>query len=240
MKNYIIQRRIYILIALVIMLPLLFNFYSQVLMVWGVRNGIITASLIVVVVWFILSLFMGRSASCGYACPYGALQEIFGHHILKKKPKSKKSDKLKYIVFIFFIVVASFSLFMIGGFNEIDIFAPEGNLKLIMASIFVMLIGAISLLFGSRAYCRYLCPIGVLFTIGAKLGRNIKIPSLHLISQENNCSNCKLCDKACPIGLDVSNMVKYNAMDDPNCILCGECIKKCPKDAINYSFGIKK
>lgn len=222
---------------LVITLPLLFNFYSQILMAWGVRSGIITASLIVVALWFILSLFMGRSASCGYTCPYGALQEIIGQHILKKKPKFK-ADKLKYLVFIFFIAMVSFSLFKLGGFRGVDLFAPEGNLKLIMASLFVIVVSFISLLFGSRAYCRYLCPVGVLVTIGAKLGRNIKIPSLHLISGENNCSDCKLCDKACPVGLDVSNMVNYNTMDNPNCILCGECIKKCPKDAINYSFSI--
>jgi len=239
MKNQIIRLRIYILIALVMMLPLLFNFYSQILMAWGIRNGIITASLIVVSAWFILSLFMGRSASCGYTCPYGALQEIIGHHILKKKPESKKADKLKYLVFLFFIGMVSFSLFKIGGLNKVSLFAPEGNIKLIMASLFIVIVGVFSLL-GSRAYCRYLCPVGVLFIIGSKLGRIIKIPSLNLVSDQNNCSDCKVCDKACPMGLNVSNMVNYNTMDNTNCILCCECIKRCPKDAIDYSFSIKE
>lgn len=208
-------------------------------MVWGVRNGIITFSLIMVTLWLISSLFIGRSASCGYTCPYGALQEIIGHKILKRKPKSGRADKLKYIAFLYFIGIVSLSLFKLGGFNKVILFAPEGNIKLIMASLFIIIVGVISLL-GSRAYCRYLCPVGVLFIISAKVGRIIKIPTLHLVSGENNCSDCMLCNRSCPMGLNVSNMVNYNTMDNPNCILCGECIKRCPKDVIDYSFSIRE
>ena len=41
------------------------------------------------------------------------------------------------------------------------------------------------------------------------------------------------------MGLDVNQMVSNSSMNDLNCILCGECIEKCPKDAINYSFTAK-
>ncbi len=45
MKKHKIRLRIYILVTLVITLPLLLNVYSPILMVWGIRNGIITASI---------------------------------------------------------------------------------------------------------------------------------------------------------------------------------------------------
>ncbi|WP_424355932.1 4Fe-4S binding protein [Methanobacterium sp. MBAC-LM] len=240
MKNHKIRIRTYILIALVIMLPVLFNLYSPVLLSLGIRNGIITASFIVFAVWFIISLFMGRSASCGYTCPYGALQELVGKYVLNKKPKHVKADKIRYIVFVFFFLMVSYFVLKIGGLKGVDLFAPNGNPQLvILIPAFIITIGLLSVLFGSRAFCRYLCPQGVFLTIGAKLGRKIKMPSLHLISNHKDCSDCKLCDKSCPMGLNVSHMVKNNDMENPNCILCGECIEKCPKETINYTFSIK-
>jgi polyferredoxin len=240
MKNHKIRLRIYILIALVITLPILLNVYSPVLMVWGIQNGIITASFLVFAAWFMLSLFMGRSVSCGYTCPYGALQEILGIHVLKKKPTSEKANKIRYFVFVIFLLMVSFFIFNIGVLKNIDLFASNGNLQLvILITISIITIGLLSIILGSRAFCRYICPQGVFLTIGAKLGRKIRIPSLHLISNNEDCSDCQLCDKSCPMGLNVSHMVNNSAMDNLNCILCGECIEKCPKDSINYSFSAK-
>ena len=237
MKKHKIRLRIYILIVLVITLPVLLNVYSPILMVWGIRNGIITASLLIFAAWFMLSLFMGRSVSCGYTCPYGALQEILGIHVLKKKPKSEKANKIRYFVFVIFLLLVSFLIFNIGVAKNIDLFASNGNLQLvILITISIITIGLLSIILGSRAFCRYLCPQGVFLSIGSKLGKKIKIPSLQLNSNNNNCTNCKLCDKSCPMGLNVNLMVKNSTMDNLNCILCGECIEKCPKDAINYSF----
>jgi polyferredoxin len=62
---------------------------------------------------------------------------------------------------------------------------------------------------------------------------------MHLKNSHENCSNCKLCNKACPMGLDVNDMVKNDTMENLNCILCGECIENCPEKTINYSFSIK-
>jgi polyferredoxin len=248
MKNHKIRLRSYILVALVIMLPILFSFYSPVIMAWGILNRIITLSALIFVTWFILSLFMGRSASCGYTCPYGALQEILGGSILKKKPKFEKADKIRYFIFVLFLLMTSYFILKGEGFKGVDLFASNGTYSIlwinsaqlaILIPISIIAIGILSIIFGSRAFCRYLCPQGVFLTIGTKLGRKIKIPSLHLRSNMDNCSSCNLCDKSCPMGLNVSHMVNNSTMDNLNCILCGECIEKCPKEVINYSFSPK-
>lgn len=57
MKNHKISLKNYILIALVITLPILFGFYSPVLLIWGIRNGVIKVSVIIFAAWIILSLF---------------------------------------------------------------------------------------------------------------------------------------------------------------------------------------
>ncbi|MGO5092696.1 EFR1 family ferrodoxin [Clostridium sp. LCP25S3_F10] len=44
----------------------------------------------------------------------------------------------------------------------------------------------------------------------------------------NNCINCKLCVKLCPMGsIEFEDVTKLNGI----CIKCGACIKKCPVEA---------
>lgn len=239
MKNRKIRTRTYILISLIIFLPLLANFYSVILMVEGIKIGIITLSSLVFTAWLLLSLFMGRSISCGYTCPYGALQEILGRYT-NKKPKSEKASKIRYFFFMLFLLIVSYSILKIGGLKGIDLFVSNGSLQLvILIPAFIVITGFLAVVFGSRAFCKYLCPQGVFLAIGAKLGRKIKIPSMHLKNSHESCSNCKLCNKSCPMGLNVNEMVKNDTIDNLNCILCGECIENCPEKAINYSFSIK-
>ncbi len=238
MKNRRIRARTYILALLVVLLPVLFNFYSPVFMVWGIHNGIITFSFLIFGTWFILSLFMGRSASCGYTCPYGALQEVL-NKAQNKKPKSKKANNIRYVIFVLFLLMVSYFILNVGGLKGVNLFTSDCSLLLVtLIPAFIIAISFLSIIMGSRAFCRYLCPQGVFLTIGTELGRKIKIPCLHLRTNHKDCSNCKLCDKSCPMGLDVSDMVKKGNMENLNCILCGECIEKCPKKAINYSFSI--
>ncbi len=41
-----------------------------------------------------------------------------------------------------------------------------------------------------------------------------------------SCTNCRLCDKACPMSLDIS---KVNQVQDIDCHLCGDCVASCPE-----------
>jgi ferredoxin-type protein NapH len=83
MKKYEIRLRIYILVALVITLPILLNVYSPILMVWGIRNVIITVSVLIFAAWFMISLFMGKSASYGYICPRRRYKKLLGIHVFQ-------------------------------------------------------------------------------------------------------------------------------------------------------------
>ncbi|MEA4826895.1 MAG: EFR1 family ferrodoxin [Clostridium sp.] len=47
----------------------------------------------------------------------------------------------------------------------------------------------------------------------------------------NNCNDCKICVKVCPMGsIDNEDVSKLNGI----CIKCGACIKKCPSNAKYY------
>jgi ferredoxin len=50
-------------------------------------------------------------------------------------------------------------------------------------------------------------------------------------------NNCLTCSRNCPMSLDVNQMVQRADMEDGECILCGNCVDGCPKEAICFSFS---
>jgi len=65
--------------------------------------------------------------------------------------------------------------------------------------------------------------------IGDKLGRLLKIPSLHLEANKEKCNGCGLCSIKCPMSLPVKEMVLSGKMKNIDCILCGECVDNCAR-----------
>ncbi|HLN52077.1 MAG TPA: 4Fe-4S binding protein [Lentimicrobium sp.] len=52
------------------------------------------------------------------------------------------------------------------------------------------------------------------------------ISVLKISRNSESCTNCKLCDKACPMSVKVSTVDKVNDID---CHLCGDCVTNCPE-----------
>jgi polyferredoxin len=48
------------------------------------------------------------------------------------------------------------------------------------------------------------------------------------------------CTTHCPMSLAVNDMVKASNMENTECILCGNCVDGCSKNAILYRFGQAK
>ena len=76
--------------------------------------------------------------------------------------------------------------------------------------------------------------------IGRWIRNLFKWPSLRLVADAASCSNCQTCTRNCPMSLDVNAMVQREDMEDGECILCGNCVDGCPKDAIRFSFSAGK
>jgi polyferredoxin len=95
---------------------------------------------------------------------------------------------------------------------------------------------ALALIFGRRAGCHTICWMAPFMILGRKLGNLVNWPGLRLVAEPDNCSNCQTCTRNCPMSLDVNTMVQQEAMEDSECILCGNCVDGCSRDAIRYSF----
>ena len=80
-----------------------------------------------------------------------------------------------------------------------------------------------------RFFCKYLCPMG------AFLGAISRASLFKVRRNAATCTNCKACDKVCPVNVDVSTVEVVN---DAECINCNECVNVCPvQETLTVSTG---
>ena len=96
-----------------------------------------------------------------------------------------------------------------------------------MSVITLLFFGGIIALnrFAPRFWCRYLCPLGALLSLISPLG-------LFRRRVSQDCNECLICQKSCPMGAIREGPKETFA---PECIQCLNCEKVCPKEAISFS-----
>lgn len=187
----------------------------------------------------LFTIVMGRFF-CGWLCAFGTFND-FINIISKKLFKTKFNVNkqldhilkyLKYAVLLFivlFIWTTGSKIF--NSVNPWNAFAQLTQLSKGLSSYFygfviLTLIAAGDVLV-ERFFCRYLCPLGAVFSIVSKL-RIFKLSRL-----KDECGNCKLCTKNCSMGINLkgSKIVKSG-----ECINCFKCIEICPRKNVQANI----
>lgn len=203
--------------------------------------------------WYVLGILMlygltlGRTI-CGWLCPLGLIQELLHKLPTPKIPKGSVTHALsylKYILLALFVIglplIYSAQRFPVPGFCKY--ICPAGTLegamgllanpvnaeKFSMLNIlftrkFLLMVGILTLcVFCYRAFCRFLCPLGAIYGLFARLS------VLGVRVEANRCTDCGRCVATCR--MDVRRV------GDHECIHCGECIDVCPTKAIRMQAG---
>lgn len=179
--------------------------------------------------------FLAGNFFCGWLCPFGTAQEMFGKLgslFIKKKFKVSPSLQ-RYLQFSRYILAAIVFAHIADSFVDLSsinayktfMHAMSGKLAQTTAT-FIMGTFLVVALFFERPFCNYFCPEGIKFGL-ASLTRFFSIKR-----NSNTCIQCKCCDKVCPMNIEVS---KGNHVRNAQCINCFKCIAACPKqDALTY------
>lgn len=184
---------------------------------------------------------------CGFACPFGFLQELL-HKLptpkLQKGRWSRRLSRLKYLVLAVFVLalplwyafarglpVPAFCKYLCpagtleGGF---PLMARREEYRALAGALFgwktlVCLAVLAACVFIYRAFCRFLCPLGAIWSFFSRLALlAVRVdPAL--------CIECGRCVRQCRVDI--------RHVGDAECIQCGECTGCCPTGAISFSVA---
>lgn len=181
---------------------------------------------------------------CGFLCPFGLIQELL-HKIpspkLRKNRWTRKLSWLKYGVLVVFVValpvwyafarglpVPTFCKYICpagtleGGFPLLALRTEYRSLAGWLFSWKALVCIAILILcvFLYRAFCRFLCPLGAIYSLFSRLAL------LAVRVDGDLCDSCGACVRTCE--MDVKRV------GDHECIQCCRCAQVCPKQAIYF------
>lgn len=233
--------RIALLIISLLLFPITIWYMSPYLIIMGALEGVISGSAILFILLFFGSIFGGR-IFCSYVCPMGGLAECL-IPVNDKPLKKKKSRWIKpvlwsiWIVSIFMIFVSSGRAYkadpLYQTFHGISVANPYAYIIYYGVIVLVLLC---SLLIGRRAFCHYFCWMSVFMILGVKMRRMLRLPGLRIVSHPKKCVSCLQCDRHCPMGLPVSELLIKGEIMEPECIQCGACVDNCPKAVLEYGM----
>ncbi len=173
---------------------------------------------------------IGNKIVCGWACPFGALQEL----IYRCSGKNRKvpfllSNGMRVILFIgmllflFGIVGGQKGFVLYHGINPFNLF----NFHLDSLSLKIAVVAyLLASLFLYRPFCSFICPFG-LVSWGLEQCSLKKI-----IIDHKTCTACRACMNKCPNQAMEDRIKKAKLPCD--CFSCGNCLGSCSFSSIRY------
>ena len=192
------------------------------------------SSFILMIIVFALALAFGP-VFCGWICPMGTVQEFIsriGRRIFGKRHNSfipRAADRylryLRYLVLGWVIYATAVSGVLV--FADYDPYYALFNFwtgEVAVSAFVILALVLLAALFVERPFCKYACPYG------AVLGLFNIVRVFGIKRNTDTCINCRACDRACPMNIQVSTAGRVR---DHQCISCLECSSEtaCPVPA---------
>ncbi len=188
--------------------------------------------------FFLVLAIVGNKLVCGWACPFGAIQElVYSIPIMRKLKRRKLPFLVTNAVRTALFLVALALLFGVVGnhrgyvvyhvLNPFDLF----DLDLEMASVAIAVLASIVLAaVVYRPFCHLICPFGLVSWIVERVSlARVRIDPA-------KCTKCGACARACPSQAALGRVQQKSLA--PDCFSCARCLNVCPENAIGYSLVV--
>jgi len=193
----------------------------------------------------LFGILLGR-LFCGFMCPFGFIQDLLYKIPVRKAAVRKEIDrparKIKYAIALVSVILLPVVITNPYGSAEpyfckficpagtleggLPMLAANESLRTVIGALFswkailLCLILIFSMMI-SRFFCKYLCPLGAIYSIFNKC-------SFYRLKMDKElCTGCGRCSSTCPMDIEVEKNI-----NSPECIRCGRCKAACPHKAI--------
>jgi ferredoxin-type protein NapH len=181
---------------------------------------------------------------CGWACPFGFLQDLTAKVPTPKFDLPKFTGYFRYVVLVVTVLAIPY-FFGEGHPLFVCRVCPAGALEAAVPTmagqaiagqevvwpnvikLTILIVFLIAIFFIKRPWCRVLCPLGAIFSLFNR------VSAFFLRFNADECTHCEQCHKLCEYGIEPEK-----TPNDLRCIRCLECTK-CSPDALKLSsiFG---
>ena len=194
---------------------------------------------VIAFVFFIALAVAGNKMVCGWACPFGAFQELIYSPPVLRRIKQKKLPFIltNTIRSGLFIVTLLFLFGVIGGrkgtviyhyINPFNLFNLDFETFSVLLTVIIFLLGSFVVY---RPFCQFICPFGFVSWIAERFS------IFRVRIDQDKCTRCGACIKVCPLEAAKGRVAGKKTPAD--CFSCGRCLNVCPVDAIQYTSVFK-
>jgi len=175
------------------------------------------------------------SLVCGWACPFGLLQDLAAKVPTRRFDLPKIAGYLRYIMLIGTVLAIPY---FFGESHPLFVcrICPAGALEAAVPNMIGLVIAGnkvvrpnavkltilalflIAIFFMRRPWCRLLCPLGAIFSLFNRFS------AFFLQFDADQCTQCERCHKLCKFGIEPEK-----APNDLRCVRCLECTRCSPE-----------
>ena len=190
---------------------------------------------------FILWLLLGGRTFCSWACPYHLLSEwaeklhlwLVAKKIIKGYSFHRGVRTVFYVIFILLTLATGYTVF--------ETISPTGILSRALiygpgvALLWVLFLLMFEVFISRRAWCRYVCPIGMTYGLVGS------ISPLRVVYSPEACLFGGDCRTVCLVPHVLDATIIGRAKDEKvpigaDCTRCGMCVDICPASALKFEF----